>query len=40
MPKVYVYDSYDNKFFRYNLSENDPMPYSADTTLRLSLIHI
>ena len=35
MPKVYVYDSYDNKFFRYNLSENDPMPYSADTTLRV-----
>ena len=28
MPKVYVYDSYDNKFFRYTLRENDPMPYS------------
>lgn len=35
MPKVYVYDSYDNKFFRYTLRENDPMPYSADTTLRV-----
>lgn len=35
MPKVYVYDSYDNKFFRYNLGENDPMPYSTDTTLRV-----
>ena len=35
MPKVYVYDSYDNKFFRYNLSENDPMPYSTGTTLRV-----
>ena len=23
MPKVYVYDSYDNKFFRYTLREND-----------------
>lgn len=35
MPKVYVYDSYDNKFFRYNLGENDPMPYSTGTTLRV-----
>ena len=35
MPKVYVYDSYDNKFFRYTLRENDPMPYSTDTTLRV-----
>ena len=35
MPKVYVYDSYDNEFFRYSLSENDPMPDSADTTLRV-----
>ena len=40
MARVYIYDSYDNKFFRYNLSENDPMPYSTGTTLRLSLIHI
>ena len=29
MARVYIYDSYDNKFFRYNLSENDPMPYST-----------
>ena len=35
MPKVYVYDSYDNKFFRYTLRENDPMPYSTGTTLRV-----
>ena len=35
MPKVYVYDSYDNKFFRFTLRENDPMPYSTDTTLRV-----
>ena len=35
MPKVFVYDSYDNKFFRYYLSENDPMPYSTGTTLRV-----
>ncbi len=33
MPKVYVYDSYDNKFLRYNLKESDPMPYSYGTTL-------
>lgn len=35
MARVYIYDSYDNKFFRYNLSENDPMPYSTGTTLRV-----
>ncbi len=35
MPKVYVYDSYDNKFFPMTLRENDPMPYSTDTTLRV-----
>ena len=33
MPKVYVYDSYDNRFLRYNLKESDPMPYSYGTTL-------
>ena len=33
MPKVYVYDSYNNKFLRYNLKESDPMPYSYGTTL-------
>ena len=33
MPKVYVYDSYDNMFLRYNLKESDPMPYSYGTTL-------
>ena len=35
MPKVYVYDSYNNKFLRYNLKESDPMPYSYGTTLRV-----
>ena len=33
MTKVYVYDSYNNKFLRYNLKESDPMPYSYGTTL-------
>lgn len=28
MAKVLVYDAYANKFYKYNLSENDPMPYS------------
>lgn len=33
MARVYVYDSYDNRFFKYTLNENDPMPYSYGTTL-------
>ena len=35
MAKVFVYDSYTNKFYTYNLSENDAMPYSFGTTLRV-----
>ena len=35
MAKVFVYDSYTNKFYTYNLSENDAMPYSSGTTLRV-----
>ena len=33
MAKVYVYDNYTDKFYRYNLSESSPMPYSYGTTL-------
>ena len=35
MAKVFVYDAYTNKFYKYNLSENDPMPYSYGNTMRL-----
>lgn len=35
MSKVFVYDAYTNKFYKYNLSENDPMPYSYGNTMRL-----
>ena len=35
MAKVFVYDSYTNKFYTYDLSENDAMPYSSGTTLRV-----
>ena len=36
MARLLVYDAYENKVYTYsNLSENDPMPYSAGTTLRL-----
>ena len=35
MAKVFVYDSYTNKFYTYNLNESDPMPYSSGTTLRV-----
>lgn len=35
MAKVLVYDAYANKFYKYNLSENDPMPYSYGNTMRL-----
>ena len=35
MARLLVYDAYENKVYTYsNLSENDPMPYSAGTTLR------
>ena len=41
MARLLVYDAYENKVYTYsNLRENDPMPYSTGTTLRLSLIHI
>ena len=33
MAKLLVYDSYNNKFYKYTLNENDPMPYSYGTTL-------
>lgn len=33
MAKLFVYDAYTNKFYKYNLNENDPMPYSYGTTL-------
>lgn len=33
MPKVYVYDNYNDSFLKYNLSESDSMPYSYGTTL-------
>ena len=35
MAKVFVYDAYTNKFYKYNLSENDAMPYSYGNTMRL-----
>ena len=47
MARLLIYDAYENKVYTYaNLNENDPMPYSTLTTLRLrefrglSLIHI
>ena len=34
MAKIFVYDSYNDRFLIYNnLNENDPMPYSYGTTL-------
>ncbi len=33
MAKVWVYDNYANKMLQFNLSENDPMPYSYGRTL-------
>lgn len=35
MAKVFVYDSYANRMMTYQLSENDTMPYSYGTTMRL-----
>ena len=41
MAKVLVYDAYANKFYKYNLSENDPMPYSYGNTMRpVSYTHL
>ena len=34
MAKLYVYDAYNNKLLKYNLSENDPMPYAYNNTMR------
>ena len=35
MAKVFVYDAYTNRMQSYILNENDPMPYSTGTTLRV-----
>jgi len=35
MAKLFVYDAFNNRFFTYNLNENDPMPYSYGSTLKL-----
>ncbi|HJB39147.1 MAG TPA: peptidoglycan-binding protein [Candidatus Ruthenibacterium avium] len=35
MAKLYVYDAYNNKLLKYNLSENDPMPYAYNNTMRV-----
>ena len=35
MAKLYVYDAYKNKLLKYNLSENDPMPYAYNNTMRV-----
>lgn len=35
MAKLFVYDSYNDKFYTYSLNESDPMPYSYGTTLTL-----
>ena len=36
MTKVIIYDENTNELYNYELSENDPMPYSYDRTLLLS----
>ena len=35
MARVYIYDSYTNRIQRYELNENDTMPYSYGNTLLL-----
>ena len=35
MPKVFVYDSFENRMMTYNLNESDSMPFSTGTTLRV-----
>ena len=35
MAKLYVYDAYNNKLLKDNLSENDPMPYAYNNTMRV-----
>ena len=35
MAKLFVYDAFNNRFYTYDLNENDPMPYSYGSTLKL-----
>lgn len=35
MAKIFVYDAYTNKMMTYNLDENESMPYSYGTTLKV-----
>ena len=36
MARLLIYDAYENKVYTYaDLNENDPMPYSTGTTLRV-----
>ena len=35
MARIFVYDAYNNRFERYNLSENDAMPYAYGNTMRV-----
>ncbi len=36
MARLLIYDAYENKVYTYaSLNENDPMPYSTLTTLRV-----
>lgn len=35
MAKIFVYDAYTNKMMTYNLDENDSMPYSYGSTLKV-----
>lgn len=35
MAKLFVYDAYSDRFIKYTLNENDPMPYSYGSTLSL-----
>ena len=37
MAKLFVYDAFNNRFYTYDLNENDPMPYSYGSTLKLAL---
>lgn len=35
MAKVFVYDAFTNQFYKYNLSENDNMPYAYNNTMKV-----
>lgn len=35
MAKIFVYDAYNNRFEKYNLNENDAMPYAYGNTMRV-----